>query len=94
MDVYLQWVVDAWESVTEKIIEDSFKFCGLTTAFDGSEDTLIHCLKPNGPIPNGLQALIAKPVEQIAVDFEENVLIDPEQDEENGYVSDDGSIEL
>lgn len=28
---------------------------------------MIHCLKPDGQIPNGLQALVAKRVEQIAV---------------------------
>ncbi|KAH7694331.1 hypothetical protein AAVH_38626, partial [Aphelenchoides avenae] len=49
--------------------------------------------QPNGQIPHELQALVTKRVEQIAVDSEYNVLIDPEQNEENGYTS-DGSVEL
>ncbi|KAH7717633.1 pogo transposable element with KRAB domain-like protein [Aphelenchoides avenae] len=57
MDVYLQWVVDAWQSVIEDIIEHSFKVCGLMTTLDGIEDDIIHCLQLNGQIPHGLQAL-------------------------------------
>ena len=31
------------------VIIDSFKHCKLTITTDGSEDLLIHCLKPNQP---------------------------------------------
>lgn len=50
----------------------------MTTTLDGSEDVVIHCLKPNGQIPNGQQVFITS-------EFEQNLQIDPERDEENGY---------
>ena len=39
------------------MIIDSFKHCALTVATDGSEDLLIHCLKPNQPCAPGLDWL-------------------------------------
>jgi hypothetical protein len=42
----LEWVVKAWEAVTTEVIINSFKVCGISVACDGSEDGLIHCLKP------------------------------------------------
>ena len=95
MRTYLKWVVDAWDSIPEEVIKDSFKTCGLTNAVDGSEDHLIHCFKMDGPIPNGSQRLHQKRINNIVNDFAGGLdLADPAEDEENGYVSDDGSIEL
>uniref|UniRef100_A0A914IAA3 Brinker DNA-binding domain-containing protein n=1 Tax=Globodera rostochiensis TaxID=31243 RepID=A0A914IAA3_GLORO len=76
----------------------SFKTCGITNAFDGSEDGEIHCFKEDGPVPNGMIRLQQARemaefdilAEGIAGLFEE---VDLEQDEENGFVS-DGSVEL
>lgn len=94
MEVYLQWVVDAWEQLPKELIVKSFKGCGLTTALDGSEDTTIHCFKPDGPIPTGLELLTKnrnkKKFEEISQMLEE---IDLAEDEKNGYESDD-SIDL
>lgn len=57
MEVYLQWVVDAWASLSSEIIASSFKTCGITNAVDDSENDRIHCFKPHGPIPEGLSVL-------------------------------------
>lgn len=56
-EVYLQWIIDAWEAVTKDTIINSFRACGITTAMDGSEDHHIHCLKEGNGIPNGLYSL-------------------------------------
>lgn len=60
METYLQWVVDAWDSLSNDVIRDSFNVCGITNKGDGSEDDLIHCFKPDGPIPEGLAVLKAE----------------------------------
>lgn len=60
MMVYLQWVCDAWDQLPTDLIKGSFKACGITNAVDGSEDNLIHCFKPHGPIPEGLALLKEK----------------------------------
>ena len=39
------------------IIVNSFKSSALTLAVDGSEDELIHCLKPSQPCHSGLEQL-------------------------------------
>ena len=40
-----------------EVIIDSFKHCTLTITTDGSEDLLIHCLKPNQPCAAGVDRL-------------------------------------
>jgi hypothetical protein len=45
MDVYLEWVQTAWESLSKDMIAKSFLACGVTNALDGSEDDLIHVFK-------------------------------------------------
>ncbi|PIC29276.1 hypothetical protein B9Z55_020918 [Caenorhabditis nigoni] len=52
MDVYLQWIVDAWKSLPGELIKKSFKGCALTTSPGGSEDHLIHCFKTNSEVPS------------------------------------------
>ena len=39
----LQWVKKAWDSVSKEVMVNSFKVCVET---NGSEDSLIHCVKP------------------------------------------------
>ena len=60
MAIYLQWVVDAWDGLSPDLIRNSFKSCGITNKADGTEDDLIHCFKPDGPIPEGLAQLKAQ----------------------------------
>jgi hypothetical protein len=90
MEVYLQWIVDAWEQLPTELIIKSFKGCGLTNALDGSEDEMIHCFKPAGPIKTGLDLLKLtrnqREAEEMAQMFEEVDLI---EDENNGYESDE-----
>eukprot|EP00117_Sycon_ciliatum_P016085 scpid68466/ scgid15665/ Pogo transposable element with KRAB domain len=80
MHVYLQWVVDAWASLSSAIITSSFKACGITIAADGSEDDLIHCFKSHGQIPEGLPQLKAKSAEIVTQQ--------PEVIEEEDHVDD------
>uniref|UniRef100_A0A915ME51 DDE-1 domain-containing protein n=1 Tax=Meloidogyne javanica TaxID=6303 RepID=A0A915ME51_MELJA len=54
MDIYLQWIVDAWDSLSKDIIEKSFISCGVTQEDGGKLDNQIH---PDGAIPNGLELL-------------------------------------
>ena len=44
----LQWVKEAWHSVTTAVIQKSFEVCGISVNTDGSQDDRIHCLKDNG----------------------------------------------
>lgn len=57
MEVCLQWIINAWEELPKDLIIRSFKGSGLSNALDGSEDNLIHCFKPDGPIPTGQELL-------------------------------------
>ena len=50
MEVYLQWVTEAWNSLSKDIIVESFKHCAISTELDGSEDLNIHCLKADSGI--------------------------------------------
>ncbi|KAH7720386.1 pogo transposable element with KRAB domain-like protein [Aphelenchoides avenae] len=82
-EVYLQWIVDAWKSIPREALAASFKTCGITTALDGSEDHLIHCIKPNGPIPSGRGALEEARIldgaaleEALVLDDEDTMLLD------------------
>ena len=65
MDTYLQWVIDAWEGLSADLIRASFKSCGITNNVDGTEDELVHCFKPHGPIPEGLQVLKAQTIADV-----------------------------
>ena len=57
---YLQWVSDAWDSLSPDLIKESFKACGITNSIDGSEGSFVRCFKAHGPIPEGLEVLKAK----------------------------------
>ncbi|KAH7684437.1 pogo transposable element with KRAB domain-like protein [Aphelenchoides avenae] len=70
-ETYLQWVLDAWEAVSEEVIIRSFKACGISTALDGSEDALVHCLKEGNGMPNGVGSLMQARHEANAQDLEE-----------------------
>ena len=42
----LDWVKQAWSSVTTEVIVNSFLVCGISSNTDGSQDGQIHSLKP------------------------------------------------
>uniref|UniRef100_A0A914E307 DDE-1 domain-containing protein n=1 Tax=Acrobeloides nanus TaxID=290746 RepID=A0A914E307_9BILA len=86
MAEYLQWIVDAWDSLPKELISKSFKSCGITNATDGSEDDEIHCFKADGPVPSGRILLQqARDAKELAQLLEK---VDLEQEEENFYDSD------
>uniref|UniRef100_A0A914LH27 DDE-1 domain-containing protein n=1 Tax=Meloidogyne incognita TaxID=6306 RepID=A0A914LH27_MELIC len=37
MLVYLSWIAEAWENLSEEMIANSFKICGISNNVDGSE---------------------------------------------------------
>ena len=39
------WIVAAWKVISKETIARYFVTCGISTAFDGSQDLDIHCLK-------------------------------------------------
>ncbi|KAI1694677.1 DDE superfamily endonuclease domain-containing protein [Ditylenchus destructor] len=88
MEVYLGWISNAWDSLTREAIQKSFKTCGITNNPDGSEDHLIHCLRPDGSIPLGQELLRKARLEK---DVEVIVPEEPDEDEDvnNGYKSDE-----
>uniref|UniRef100_A0A915CP22 DDE-1 domain-containing protein n=1 Tax=Ditylenchus dipsaci TaxID=166011 RepID=A0A915CP22_9BILA len=45
MSVYLQWIVEAWDILSKKLITESFKLCGITNSTYGSEDDKIRCFE-------------------------------------------------
>uniref|UniRef100_A0A915ENZ5 Uncharacterized protein n=1 Tax=Ditylenchus dipsaci TaxID=166011 RepID=A0A915ENZ5_9BILA len=68
--------------------------CGITNALCGDEDNVIHCFKDHGPVPEGMQMLQDARFAAI-VDMPATEEIDADQDQENGYVSDESfDIEL
>ena len=60
MDIYLQWVVDVWNSISTDVIKKSFKCCGVSIATDGSEDHLVHVFGDKGACPEGMAILNEK----------------------------------
>uniref|UniRef100_A0A915EP13 PX domain-containing protein n=1 Tax=Ditylenchus dipsaci TaxID=166011 RepID=A0A915EP13_9BILA len=68
--------------------EDEEVICGITISHDGSEDDHIHCFKEDGPIPEGpFELMVSRSAIQQAAGLAEEV--DKEQDDENGYLSDE-----
>ena len=41
----LEWVKEAWNSLSTEVVVKSFKVCGIAVVTDGSEDSQIHCLR-------------------------------------------------
>ena len=42
LSLAVQWVKEAWESISEDIIIKSFKKCGISNALDGTEDEILY----------------------------------------------------
>ena len=56
-EVYLKWIVNAWDQMPKDLIIKSFKGCGLTNTLDGSVDCKIHYFRSDGPIKTGQELL-------------------------------------
>ncbi|KAH7713711.1 transposase [Aphelenchoides avenae] len=83
------WIVEAWKSIPREALAASFKTCAIFTATGGSEDHLIHCIKPNGPIPSGRAA----PEDALVLDDEDDALLDVSDTEGDEDSHSDASIE-
>ena len=53
----VQWILDSYKEVHEKIIVKSFKVCVLNLNVDGSENGNIHSLKKDQPCQEGYNQL-------------------------------------
>ena len=42
LSLVVQWVKEAWESISEDIIIKSFKKCGISNAMNGTEDDILY----------------------------------------------------
>ncbi|PFX12383.1 Pogo transposable element with KRAB domain [Stylophora pistillata] len=71
----VHWILEAWNDVDKEIIVNDFKSCALSLVVDGSEDELVHCLKPSQHFHSSLAQL--KAVQQQLQQTMEN---DPFQD--------------
>lgn len=86
MELYLTWIIDAWEGISKNLIVQSFQGCGITTNLDGSEDHLIHCFKNEGPIPNGVELLQSYREENKLVESLELCEMDDEYDSDSSII--------
>ncbi|KAL3123567.1 hypothetical protein niasHT_001294 [Heterodera trifolii] len=83
MEVYLEWIANAWDSLPKQMIADSFLTCGISKEEKGRHDDKIHVFKPDGAIPNGLALLEQhRQEEEVLKMVEEIDLGEDESDEE------------
>ncbi|KAI1691904.1 putative neuronal acetylcholine receptor subunit alpha-7-like [Ditylenchus destructor] len=85
MEVYLEWVCKAWSAISPELIKKSFKVCGIITATDGSEDDLIHSMKPEGSVPSARDLLRKARGSEVQLLIQEE--LDEEEEYNNGYES-------
>ena len=45
----VEWLLTAWARLSTEVITKPFKFCTLNLAFDGSQDSEIHCFNEGQP---------------------------------------------
>ena len=79
----LQWVKEAWESLSEDLIRNSFLACGIYIPIGGSQDNQIHCMKDDG-IVSAARAQVEECTRQ---------LLEPTTGTETGDPFDDLDIE-
>jgi hypothetical protein len=82
----LKWIREAWNSLDKEIILKSFKACGISTAFDGSEDSLIQCMRNGNPCEGALQLLKEARLNIALQDL--SIGPDEEEDEHNEILTD------
>nr|CAD2183307.1 unnamed protein product [Meloidogyne enterolobii] len=85
MDIYLQWIVDAWDSLSKDIIEKSFISCGVTKEDGGKLDNQIHVFKPDGAIPNGLELLQQRRNEDEVIKLVEEIDLSEDDNDESDF---------
>uniref|UniRef100_A0A915CPX9 Uncharacterized protein n=1 Tax=Ditylenchus dipsaci TaxID=166011 RepID=A0A915CPX9_9BILA len=87
MDVYFEWIVTAWESLSKEMLSKLFLVCGISNSHSGDEDDFINCFKPHSPVPEGRQMLEESRagINAVVAGMEET---DEEEEDKNGYVRD------
>ena len=53
----IEWILAAWGKLTKEMIKESFVYCAVTCATDGSQDEEITCFKSDNPCSDGLKML-------------------------------------
>ena len=61
-----KWIKEAWSSISEETIKNSFRTCAITTNTDGSDDDHIHCFKAGQPCEAGRSELLTAMEKMIA----------------------------
>lgn len=56
----LQWVKEAWKSVTPEVVKKSFLACGITVNTDGSQDSEVSWLKQEGIATEASATIVEK----------------------------------
>ena len=85
----LNWVKEAWKSVTTDVIKKSFVACGISSSLDGSQDTEISCIKAGGIAAEAAATISTQTQELLAS-------ADGERDEDDPFASceeDDDELE-
>ena len=90
----LQWVKKAWESVATEVIINSFKVCGISVETDGTEDGLVHCIKPGGVAADATAEISAETAALIAgsnkdLDDSDTFASDEELEDDETCIDDD-----
>lgn len=69
LELVLEWMANAWQSLSKDLIVKSFTACALTIPVDGSRDDQIACFHPRASIgPKGLEILRQVQAEVLAGD--------------------------
>ena len=63
----LNWVKEAWQSVTTDVIKKSFLVCGISASTDGSQDSEISCFKDGGIAAEAARTIAKKTQDQAVV---------------------------
>ncbi len=77
--ICVQWVKEAWDSVSSDIIKKSFRACGISVSTDGTEDGEVHCMK---------EAEVAFPAREIVKEATA-ALLQPQQQDQDEDTEDD-----
>ncbi|KAG2459451.1 UBP40 hydrolase, partial [Polypterus senegalus] len=70
------WIMSAWDEISNEMIPESFKNFGITNSTDGSEDSLIHCLKENQLCFEGREKLSAARIQTVVKNLKEEADFD------------------
>ena len=84
----LEWVKIAWSKVTTDVVIKSFTACGISNNTDGSEDDMIHCLKP-GEVAHSAAETAARETAQL-----NNPVADDNEDLFMGIDDDDFGVKM